>query len=465
MKLRLASASPRRRELLDAIGLGFEVVPADVDEQAAAGALPPLEAATAVATAKAQAIPPRDGTVILAAATMVVLEDRVIGKPASDADAQRMLASLRGRTITAVPRELLEEHPFWEVMRMLADKAGADAPMVDRIWDHLCHDFTRAVGRRLMRRDVEAVYAYEYTALEAFQAAERCGAAKILDFPSLNSRRFEELQRREKEQFPELIGPHESFFSARFERRQARRDAEMAAANVIITNSNVTRRSHIESGADPEKTFAVPLGAPPTIDVIPERGTSGPLQVIWAGTFSIRKGAHYFIDAWRALGAGIEAAAQIYGTITLPERAWKPLPPGMTFHGPARQADLFAAFDAADVLMFPTLSDGFGMVVTEAFARGLPVVTTDQAGASDLVAHQRNGLIIPAGDSAAITAALRWCLNNRTALAAMRPAALETARGWQLPDYRRALIEAIATGLARTGRKPRFGNPHLAAAE
>jgi len=102
MKLRLASASPRRRELLDAIGLGFDVTPADVDEQAAAGSLPPLEAATAVATAKAHALAPRDGTVVLAADTMVVLDDRVIGKPADDADAQRMLAGLRGRTHTVV---------------------------------------------------------------------------------------------------------------------------------------------------------------------------------------------------------------------------------------------------------------------------------------------------------------------------------------------------------------------------
>ena len=102
MKLRLASASPRRRELLDAIGLGFEVAPCDLDEQAIAGTLPPLEAATAVATAKARALPTKDGTVVLAADTMVVLDDRVIGKPADDADAQRMLASLRGRTHTVV---------------------------------------------------------------------------------------------------------------------------------------------------------------------------------------------------------------------------------------------------------------------------------------------------------------------------------------------------------------------------
>src|SRR5205807_1893133 len=103
--------------------------------------------------------------------------------------------------------------------------------------------------------------------------------------------------------------------------------------------------------------------------------------------------------------------------------------------GSVPQVELFAAFERSDVLVFPTLADGFGMVVTEAFSRGLPVITTDQAGASDLVEHGRNGLIIPAGDSAALVEALQWCLDNRKPLYQMRSYALETARRWQWPDY------------------------------
>ena len=102
MKLILASASPRRRELLDAIGLGFDVAPVDLDEAAAAGTLPPIDAAAAVATAKARAAAARPGAVVIAADTMVVLDDRVIGKPVDDPDARRMLGSLRGRSHTVV---------------------------------------------------------------------------------------------------------------------------------------------------------------------------------------------------------------------------------------------------------------------------------------------------------------------------------------------------------------------------
>jgi septum formation protein len=102
VKLVLASASPRRRELLDAIGLGFEVQPIDLDETAAAGTLAPLDAAAAVATAKARAANGRAGRVVLAADTMVVVDGKTLGKPVDAPDARRMLAALRDRVHTVV---------------------------------------------------------------------------------------------------------------------------------------------------------------------------------------------------------------------------------------------------------------------------------------------------------------------------------------------------------------------------
>lgn len=244
----------------------------------------------------------------------------------------RIQPQLRRRSIDTVPNELLKERPLWEVVRTIAHKAGASAPMVDRLWDHLSHDFTRAAGKHLRSQSVDAIYAYEYTALEAFRDAEKYGIKKILDFPSQNSRQYEELQRREKKRFPELVDAHEDYFAARFEKRQKRRDDEMKAADLIVTNSSVTRQSHIDGGADPEKTIAVPYGAPPALEALPHHTVEGPLKAIWAGTFSIRKGAHYFVEAWRALNAGSNAIIDIYGAIAVPDRVWRPKPEGLEFH-------------------------------------------------------------------------------------------------------------------------------------
>lgn len=361
-----------------------------------------------------------------------------------------LLAELRRRGLSALPDHAVETRAFWELARTAADKFGGSRRQVDLLWERLSLDFTRAARRRL-RHGVDAIYAYEFTALEAFEEAKRRGIARVLDFPSLNSRQFQELQRAQKATWPELADPDDAWFESLFERRQARRDAEMRAAHLVITNSSVTRASHIAGGADPARTFAVPYGAPPPVAAAPAREASGPLRVIWAGTFSIRKGAHLLVDAWRKLGAGSDAVVDVYGAVTVPDRLWKPAPAGMRFHGSVVRQRLFAAFDAADVMVFPTLSDGFGMVVTEAFSRGLPVIATDQAGASDLVRDRENGLVIPAGDPDAIGEALRWCLDNRAALAPMATAALETARGWQWSDYRAALYDTVRTGLAQQG--------------
>ena len=103
-RLVLASASPRRRELLGAVGLGFDLAPADLDEEALGARLARKASALVVAAAKAAA-PAVGDAVVLAADTIVVLGGAVFGKPRSDDEARRMLASLGGRdheVITAV---------------------------------------------------------------------------------------------------------------------------------------------------------------------------------------------------------------------------------------------------------------------------------------------------------------------------------------------------------------------------
>ncbi len=167
------------------------------------------------------------------------------------------------------------------------------------------------------------------------------------------------------------------------------------------------------------------------------------------------KGAPYLLEAWRRLKAGPAARLDVYGGVLLPSEIVG-APEGIAFHGSVPQARLFSAFADADILVLPTLSDGFGMVVLEAMAHGLPVIVSDQAGAAEAVTGE-NGLVVPAGDAAALCEALRWCLDNRDRVAAMRHAALDTARSRQWPDYRRDLVAALDAGLARAGYAPRFG--------
>ena len=100
MALVLASASPRRRELLPALGVPFEVVPAGIDEHSdeQSDEHDALRLARALALRKARAVAAgRPDDVVIGADTIVVLDGRQLGKPGSPAEAVAMLEALRGR--------------------------------------------------------------------------------------------------------------------------------------------------------------------------------------------------------------------------------------------------------------------------------------------------------------------------------------------------------------------------------
>lgn len=96
MQLILASQSPRRKELLRLFRIPFTVAVADIDETMDP-ARPPYDEVARVSRRKAEAIPRRPGDVVVAADTIVVCDGKVLGKPADENDAFRMLRLLSGK--------------------------------------------------------------------------------------------------------------------------------------------------------------------------------------------------------------------------------------------------------------------------------------------------------------------------------------------------------------------------------
>jgi septum formation protein len=93
----LASASPRRTELMALAGIEFSVVPADINEEVLPGEKP-AEHVMRLSREKADAVAgTTNGRFFIGADTVVVLDDRILGKPADDAEAFRMLSALSGR--------------------------------------------------------------------------------------------------------------------------------------------------------------------------------------------------------------------------------------------------------------------------------------------------------------------------------------------------------------------------------
>ena len=359
---------------------------------------------------------------------------------------------LSRREVGDIPLSLVRDHPWQELIRLLVSRIDKQKIVTDAVFHWAIKDFDRWVADENLTNS-NVVYGYEYGCLDTFRTAKEQGIARIYDVPAPEHDFSENIIHQEIANYLELNTPYRKYTRKRQQIRTQRRVAEWNLADVVIANSEFTKKSYADAGLDVNKVRVVPYGAPPVCFKEKDKETNGneTVKFLWAGTFSIRKGAHYLLSAWNQLNAKSRAELKVFGAMGLPSSLLKDIPDSIKFSGTVLRSDLYAQYHQADILVFPTLCDGFGMVVTEAFAQGLPVITTDRAGAADLVRHGENGLIIPAGDAEALAEALEWCIRNRQQLKAMGEAALETAANWQWSDYRHALVENLRDGLQVAG--------------
>ena len=113
-------------------------------------------------------------------------------------------------------------------------------------------------------------------------------------------------------------------------------------------------------------------------------------------------------------------------------------------HGPVPRGAVHRYYRDADVFLFPTLSDGFGLTQLEAQAWGLPIVASPHCGA--VVRHQVDGLVLEAVTGEAVAEAIRWCLGNPAALRDMSANARSGAARFQPAEILARLL-ACAAGI------------------
>jgi glycosyltransferase involved in cell wall biosynthesis len=124
----------------------------------------------------------------------------------------------------------------------------------------------------------------------------------------------------------------------------------------------------------------------------------------------------------------------------------------VSFPGPLAASDLDRSYAAADLMVLASRAETYGMVVTEALARGLPVVATDVGGVSEALGWGadgiRPGLLVPPEDPAALAAALRAWLGDAELRSRLRRAAQERRESlgeWSTTAS--ALARVLADGL------------------
>ncbi len=211
------------------------------------------------------------------------------------------------------------------------------------------------------------------------------------------------------------------------------------AAASVVTTSRWSRDWLVSSyGVDPGRVHV----AHPGVDASnPATGTRDGGALLCVGAVTPGKGHDLLLAAleqvaglpWRCTCVGSLSVAPDFVAQLLRRARETGFDGRFELTGPLSGSELEAAYAEADVLVLASRAETYGMVVTEALARGLPVIAADVGGVPEALGFgadgTRPGLLVPAGDVAALAEALRLWLTDADLRAALRAAALQRRTG------------------------------------
>ncbi len=308
-------------------------------------------------------------------------------------------------------------------LNTLEEKLGVPVPLVSRELERTVEDWRP-----------EVVVAHGHAYITSWRA---CRAARRLQVP------FVVVQHNPFVEYPQPLETVEHVVDATLGRKV------LHAADIVVCVSRHVA-SYVHSIAPGASTVVVHNG----VDVSrfePEDSRSGSQKpagrALRVGTLRRlvpRQGLDVLIAAWRAEELG-ELGELVIGGSGAMRAELEELADGdesITFLGRIEDADLVAFYQSCDVFVLPTTSgEGFGLVAAEALACGVPVVTTDEGGAREVVRDGVDGVHVRAKDASSIAMGLRRLLTDNDERIRMAAAAQKRTLSWE--DRCEELLEVL----------------------
>ena len=285
-------------------------------------------------------------------------------------------------------------------------------------------------SKRHVRSDTDIFVGWSSASLEAIKPAQDLGAKVIIERGSTHIAAQTDVLRAAYKEFG--LGFNETDVEI-----IEREEQEYMLADKISVPSNYAAQTFVDRGISKNKIFingyGVNLGLfqPPTTRP-PDRKP----RIIFAGGVGIRKGVPWLLDAFKRLSS--KAELHLIGPVSRDYEPMLRLSVGENIHvrGALPGSQLAKEYGRGDIFCLPSLEEGYGMVIPQAMACGLPVVTTHVVGAADLLEHGHNGLIVASGDRTALADALVCLVDDaplRQSMGARALATVQSGQSWD--DY------------------------------
>jgi glycosyltransferase involved in cell wall biosynthesis len=292
----------------------------------------------------------------------------------------------------------------WALWRRVPRWGRYDHPKV-ALWSL----FDRIVSRHLDGGDV--FIGWSQVSLHSLRKARERGIVTILEHPMSHALTWQSLVRSEYERF----APDASWYFYLWSRPMLKRMLkEYESADIIHVCSTFARKSFVEQGVPPERVISTPLMVDTDL-FRPIASEKERFIVLYCGRIDLLKGVPYLLKAFAELRLP-DAELWLVGPV-LPEMSsmLRSYDGCFVYRGMARHEELPELYNRASVVVFPSLNDGFGLVILEAMACRVPVIATENTGGPDVIRDGVDGFIIPIRDVEALKERLLWLYEHRDA--------------------------------------------------
>ncbi len=222
------------------------------------------------------------------------------------------------------------------------------------------------------------------------------------------------------------------------------RETRMAVHYLVA--SSFTRASLVEHGTPAEEITVIPYGVdlehfhPSTNPV--ERSTTQPLRLLFVGRINQRKGIKYLLEALQLMSAQ-DVHLTVCGRVVDDLSLFRPFQDRVDIRPSVSAAELVSAYQDADLFVFPSVAEGFGQVLLEALACGLPILSTTHTAAPDLIVDGEQGFIVEPRRTDLLVDRIAWAVNHRIELDAMRRRARARAELFTWERFRSKAADAV----------------------
>ena len=298
---------------------------------------------------------------------------------------------ISNRFIDDVPDGFIRRQPFIEIKALLKLKIGQDEENVlyhrNRLFQYNISD--------LSLKEADVVIGFDTSSWILAERCRRLSKNFFLDVSIAHPVSKDKVYRRIIKLYPDW-----KFSVKQKEHRHiAVEEVEMEQAGHIIVASSFTNSTYVENGVSKEKISINPYGVdtqmfrPPEKEKAPEEST----RFVFVGSVDARKGIPFLLEAWNKITlSNIELT--LIGPVTNGiEKFIRTYYPSVIIKGKLSFNEVKVILPNYDVMIFPSFFEGFGLVIPEAMACGLPVITTTATCGPDIISNGKDGFIIEPG--------------------------------------------------------------------